>query len=125
MYVALGVLLVLHGFAHLVGFASPWGFIPDSKPLTGLLGGRVLVSDATLRGIGFAWLVAALLFLVAAVAVFRREPWWQSFTLYTTIFSLVLSSAFLPEALIGFAIDAALLVLLIAGKHAGWLPASA
>ena len=37
MYVAFAILLLAHGFAHLVGFVGPWGLATGITPQTTLL----------------------------------------------------------------------------------------
>ena len=124
MLVALAVFLGLHGFAHLVGFATPWGLVKDAAPQTAILGGRLPLDQGMMRGLGILWLVAALLFMVSAVALLRHETWWEPFTLAVCVFSLLLSIAFSPQASIGIAINVLLIAFIAVNRSAGWVPVS-
>jgi hypothetical protein len=54
----LGVLIALHGLAHLVGFAAP-------------LAGRLDLGDAGIRVVGVLWLLLAVALWVAAALMSR------------------------------------------------------
>jgi hypothetical protein len=116
MMIALGVFLVLHGVAHLVGFAGSFRLLPPDKMAhtTMLFAGRVDVGEAGMRAMGVGWLVAAVGFLVAAVGVFLRADWALTATVVVAAGSLALCLAQLPEAKIGLVIDVLIIGLVIA-----------
>jgi 2-hydroxy-6-oxonona-2,4-dienedioate hydrolase len=121
MRTAVVFVLILHGIAHLVGFLSPWGLMPAPAPLaaTGpspniLFGGRLTLGDATARGFGVIWLVAALSFVIVAIGFWRREPWSLPALVSVTIASLALSTAWWPAARFGVLVNVAILLALIA-----------
>lgn len=65
MLIAFTILLVVHGLIHLLGPAKAfhWAELPElTQPISPLFGAL--------------WLVAAVLFLVAAVSVFAWPRWW-------------------------------------------------
>jgi hypothetical protein len=121
MLVALAIFLALHGFAHLVGFATPWGLIKDAAPQTAILGGKIPLDHTAMRGLGMLWLITALLFMISAVALLRHETWWEPFTIAVAVLSLLLSIAFSPQASIGVAINVLLIAFIAVNRSAGWV----
>jgi hypothetical protein len=109
MYIALAVFLVLHGFAHLVGFVGPWGLAASVAPQTALLDGRIPMGLAAMRVVGVVWAIIAAAFVIAAVGVVRQTAWWPSFTIAIAIASLVMSVLGFPQAKIGIAINVAII----------------
>src|SRR5512134_688075 len=108
MRIALSVLLLLHGVAHLVGFLGPWGLLPAPQPgaappppTNELFGGRVSIGDATARGFGVVWLVVGLAFAMVAFGVWRQTPWSRTAYITVVLASLALSIAWWPVARIG------------------------
>lgn len=119
----LAVLMLLHGVAHLPGFAGSWRLatFPDLPYHTRLLDGRVDVGDAGMRLVGLLWLLIALGFAVTAVAALRGAPWWGGGALVVTLLSLALCALEWPAARIGVPVNVAIAVALLAGRHFGWL----
>ena len=76
---------------------------------------RVDVGDAGIRVMGVLWLLAALAFLVAAIAVATEAGWAMRFTLAAVMVSLVLCVLGWPDARIGVAVNAGLVLLLAIG----------
>jgi len=54
---------------------------------TTLLSGNLDMGDAGIRMVGLLWLLAAVGFVVAGVAIFSLQPWWQMLTLLVTLLS--------------------------------------
>ena len=125
MYIALAALIALHGLAHMVGFAAPFGYLKDSPPLDSLFFNRVTLPDAAMKAIGILWLGTVILFVVAAVGIIRRESWWTTMTLAACVVSSVLTIAFLPYAKIGLAVNVALFAFLYLNRSTAWIPGSA
>ena len=90
MRFVLAFLLLAHGVAHLVGFVSSWKLatLAELPYKTTVFSGRVDVGDAGIRVMGVLWLLAALAFLVAAIAVATETGWAVRFTLAAVIASL-------------------------------------
>ena len=120
----LGIFLIMHGIAHLVGFAVPWRIIQseDSPYKTTLLSRRVDIGDIGIRLVGIAWLVAAFIFIVAGAGLILQMTWWEPITLYVSMGSLVLSVLGWPESRIGVILNLAILGFLGIGSNQGWLP---
>lgn len=110
MYIAFGVLLVLHGFAHLVGFAGSWGLSSNIVPQTHLLNGRIPLGLEAMRLIGILWAVLAAAFVFAAVGVTRQESWWPTATIGVAFASLVMCVLGLPEAKLGVILNILIIV---------------
>lgn len=110
---AAAVFLVAHGVAHIVGFLASWQLraARDTPDSTWILNGTVDVGDAGMRLFGILWLVAAVAFLAAAVAIWRGN---LRFVAVVTVGSLALCLVGLPNAAVGVWIDVAILVLLAA-----------
>jgi hypothetical protein len=117
MRLALAVLLVAHGVAHLVGFVSSWKLatLAEHPEKTLVFSGRVDVGDAGIRVMGVLWLLAALAFLVAAFAVATETGWAVRFTLAAVIASLILCVVGWPDARIGVAVNVGLALLIATG----------
>jgi hypothetical protein len=122
----LSIVLIVHGFSHLVGFVVPWGIgeVKDAPYKTTLLADRIDVGDTGIRVFGVLWLIAALAFVVAGVACLTGQEWWITYASWTAAFSLVLGILGWPDARIGVAVDLLILVLLILGARVGWVSAS-
>ena len=123
MRLAIGIAMLLHGAAHLVGFAESWQWaMTESVPYkTTVLSGRLDLGWAGMRIAGVLWLLAALAFgLVAAGAVLNAE-WWLSMAMPTAVASLVLSVVWWPESRIGVAVNVVLIATLIVGRQLGFI----
>jgi hypothetical protein len=101
-YAVAGILLV-HGIAHLPGFAVPWRLLssPEMPYSTTLLSGRWVVGPAGIRLVGIAWFLVGLAFVVAAIAYARLSPSAVMLTGAVAAMSLVLSMLNWPQARIG------------------------
>jgi hypothetical protein len=123
MRFTLAVLMILHGVAHLPGFAGSWRLatFPDLPYHTRLLDGRFEVGDGGMRLVGTLWLLAALGFVVAAVAAIRNEGWWAGAAFVVTLLSLALCALEWPAARVGVPVNLGLVVALLAGRASGWL----
>jgi hypothetical protein len=113
MYILISVFLILHGLAHLVGFAGPWGLASSLAPQTTLLGGRMPIGALGMRVVGVFWLGGALAFTIAAVGVLRHAAWWPSFAFGAAIGSLLLCALSLPQAKLGIPINIAIIAGLL------------
>jgi hypothetical protein len=115
MNVAAAVLLLLHGFAHLVGFVGTWRLSSTVPYKSTVLEGRWDLGDSGARVYGLLWLVTALVFAVAAVGGFTRASWWGALTLAVALFSSVLCILSWPEAKIGLFVNVALIAVAAVG----------
>jgi magnesium-transporting ATPase (P-type) len=108
------VFMALHGLVHVIGFTVPWGLggPRDVGYSTLILNRSIEVGDTAVKLLGFVWLAAAIAFVIVAVMIWRGHPWALRSTVTLLIGSLVLCTIGLPGAVMGLAIDVALLVLL-------------
>jgi len=123
MRIALAVLMVLHGIAHLPGFLVPWRLIqsPDLPYATTILGGRLDLGGGGIRALGAVWLATALAFCLAGAAAGAARPGWTTAALAVTTFSLALTLAQMPVTRIGLGVNLALLAALLAAPRFGAL----
>jgi hypothetical protein len=84
---------------------------------TTVFSGREDVGDAGIRMMGVLWLLAALAFLVAALAVAVGTGWAVRFTLAAVIGSLILCVVGWPDARIGVAVNVGFALLLAVGAR--------
>lgn len=124
MRIVTGIFLLLHGFAHLVGFVVPWQLMgSEEMPYkTTLLAGRWDVGNVGIRINGVLWLVAALAFMFAGISIVRQAQWWEAFTLCVTLASLALCLVGWPEARLGVYLNLAILLFLWLSHKLNWLP---
>jgi len=119
---ALAVLLLLHGFAHLVGFLNPWGLVSHSasgENPNQLLGGRVVLGIAASRVLSVVWLAMGFAFAAVAYGWWSRASWSLAAAIIILLASLVLTLIWWPTARIGAMINAIVLLgLLVAGLRA-------
>jgi hypothetical protein len=109
--------LALHGLIHLIGFVVPWGLaqVEGFPYRTTAFAGAIELGDMGARAVGVAWLLLAVGFVIAAVALWRRELWAVPVAVGLAIGSAVVCAAGLPEAAVGIAVDALVVALSIAG----------
>ena len=119
----LAVLFVLHGLAHGVGFAVPWKLVAtdDMRYTTTLLAGRLDLGETGIRVVGVLWLVIGLAFVATGIGAWMRQGWWPGAALAVASLSLVMSVLGWPDARIGVALNAVILLLLTLGPSLGWL----
>src|SRR5262245_16214780 len=91
--------LVLHGLIHLLGFAKAFG-LADLPQLT----------QSITPAVGVLWLLAALLFVVAAVALFFWPRGWWAVGLAAVILSTFLVASAWADAKAGAVANLVVLV---------------
>ena len=114
MKVLAAIFLVLHGFAHLVGFVGAFGLGKGVPHQTTVLAGKVDLGEPGIRAVGALWALVALAFAAAAFGLFFGATWTSPFLLATTLASLALCAIHVPEAKIGLVIDVFILLAWIA-----------
>jgi len=123
MRIAIAIAMLLHGTAHLVGFAESWQWATtDRAPFkTTVLGGRLDLGMPGIRIAGSLWLLAALAFGLVAAGAMMNAAWWVAMAMPTAVASLVLSVVWWPEARVGVAVNAVLIAVLVVGRYLGFI----
>lgn len=110
---AAAVFVGLHGIVHWIGFAVPWGLMASQSnpdPTRGLWG-TLALGDGGAHIVGALWLVPLALFVLAAVAIWRRAAWALAATALAAALSLVVCLIGSPAAIVGTVIDVAILAI--------------
>lgn len=91
--IIVAIVLVLHGLIHLMGPAVYIKLteIEGFSYKTTLLGGRWDVGDNGIGIFGAVWVLPAVGFIVAAVALLAGREWWRRVLVGVTLVSLVLT----------------------------------
>ncbi|MCC6169194.1 MAG: hypothetical protein IT329_18375 [Caldilineaceae bacterium] len=107
--VVVGLLLVIHGFAH-YQITTGWGSRQSASSwlLTGL-------APASLNSLGNAlWVVTLLAFIAAGIAVFAGMGWWRGLAILASVLSLIVIGLFWqPNMILGAAVNIGILVALL------------
>ncbi|MBZ5498995.1 MAG: ABC transporter permease [Acidobacteriia bacterium] len=117
--IVVAFVLVLHGLIHLMGTAvyTKMATIEGLKYKTTLLGGRWDLGESGIRVFGALWAVAAVGFVVAAVALMAGWGWWQLMLVGVGVFSLVLTVLDWSNAFAGAIINIAILAAVLLGPR--------
>jgi hypothetical protein len=119
MIIVASIVLILHGLIHLMGTASYMKLtaVQGLPYKTTVLGGYWDLGASGMALYGALWAVAAIAFMVAAVAFWFGWVWWQPILLGATLFSLVLTALDWHVAFAGVIVNVAILVLLGLGPR--------
>ena len=107
--IVIGLLLIIHGIAHWQ-ITTTWGARPAAT--SWLLGG---LGEASVRAIGQALSVAALVvFIAAGGAILINQAWWRPLAILASTISLLIIVAYWqPKMVLGALIDAGILAALL------------
>ena len=127
MPIALSIVLLLHGLAHLPGFLVSWRVMhaADLPYTTMILGNTVNVGDAGIRFVGVLWLIVGLGCVAAGIAGIRGMHSWPLLALSAVTLSSLLCIVGWPAARIGLAVDVVLLAIVATAMWFGWLTPTA
>ena len=111
------VILFLHGLIHLMGTAAYLKLTEiDQLPYkTTVLSGRWDLGSIGTTIFGILWTVAAIGFVLTAIALFGNWDCWRSLLIGFTLFSLVLTSLDWGVANAGVIVNLAILLILFLG----------
>ena len=126
MRIALAVLLFLHGAAHLVGFAVPFGMAGTEaqRSVTTIAGGTIDLGRGGMRLFGVAWLLLAIAFAAVALMIVNGAPTWRfAAALGIVAASTTMCVVALPLTSVGLALNVALLAWIVLGMDRGWFVA--
>jgi hypothetical protein len=113
--VIIAMVLIMHGLIHLMGTASylQLATVQGLPYKTALLGGRWQVGDTGIHVFGALWLIPAIGFVVAAIALLVGWAWWQPLLIGVTLVSLVLTLLDSSTAYAGVVINIVILAVLL------------
>jgi hypothetical protein len=119
MFIIAMIVLTLHGLIHLLGTASylKLAEVQGLPYKTTVLGGRWDLGATGMTVYGALWAVAAIGFVLAALAFWFGWAGWQSALLGVTLFSLLLTALDWNVAFAGVIINLAILALLGLGPR--------
>jgi hypothetical protein len=119
------IVLIMHGLIHLMG-TTAYVKLAEIKGLpykTTVLNGRWDLGANGIAVYGALWAVAAIGFVVAAVALLAGWSWWQPVLIGVTLFSLALTALDWGVAYAGVIINIVILVVILLGpKIVNWFP---
>jgi hypothetical protein len=112
-YILIAVAL-FHGLIHLMGFVAYWPLakVSELPYKTTLLGERIEAGAGGMRLFSLLWLLAAIAFVAAAVALALGKPAWAPIMLAAVLLSLVICILDWGVAFRGALIDLAFLLIL-------------
>jgi hypothetical protein len=107
------LILVLHGAIHLMGTAVylKLGQIQGLAYKTTVLDGRVDLGESGIRVFGVLWMVAAIAFGVAALALVLGWETWRPILLAATLVSLLVAALDWEVAFTGAIVDLGILIV--------------
>jgi hypothetical protein len=109
--IGIGLLLIIHGFAHYQVTRGWQASQPDRSWLLGSLG---MTQDAVRAIASPLWVIALLGLLVAGFITMAMPGWWRPAVTIATILSLVVLTVFYrPAASIGVLVDVGVLVAVL------------
>jgi hypothetical protein len=105
--------LIAHGLIHLLGTTVylRLGEVSGFPYKTTLLGNSWDIGPVGIGIFGAMWAVAAVGFIVAAIAMLTGSSWWQSVLVTVTVFSLLLTGLDWNLAFAGVALNLVILAL--------------
>ena len=87
--------MFLHGLIHLIGGIGQ--FAPGK--IQGFSGQSIVSLPASAGTIlGILWFIAVALFIVSAIALATKQPWWKAVTLCSIVLSQLLIVLWRPDA---------------------------
>ena len=125
MLIVATIVLVLHGLIHLMGTAAylKLAVIQQLPYKTTVLGGRWDLGAGGIAVYGVLWAVAAVGFVVAALAFWFGWAGWQPLLLGVTLLSLALTALDWDVAFAGVILNIVILALLGLGPRlTSWFP---
>ena len=93
LLIAVAVILMLHGLIHLMGFVAYWPLkeLPEIAYKTTFLDGRLELGSNGTRIYSVLWLVTAVGFVFAGIALVTGWKWRQSLLVAVTLLSSVIT----------------------------------
>lgn len=117
--VVLVIGLSIHGLIHLMGFVAYWPLkdVPELAYKTAFLGGRLEFGANGTRLFSLLWLLAAIGFIVAGIALVSEWSWGVPLLVLVTLLSLVITVLDWEPAFRGTLINGVILAVLLLEPH--------
>jgi len=114
LVIIVAAVLILHGLIHLMGTVTYMrlGTVQGMAYKTTLLGGRWDLGENGIRIYGALWAVAAIGFILAAIAMLFGWSWWRPALAAVAAFSLALTALDWKAASVGAILSIAILAWL-------------
>lgn len=108
------VILILHGLIHLMGTVTymKLGTVQGLTYKTTLLDGRWRLGESGIHIYGALWAVAAIGFILSAVALLFGWIWWKPVLVSIAVFSLALTALDWKTAFAGIILNIVILAWL-------------
>lgn len=122
--VGVAAILIAHGLIHLLGTAvyMNGAVFKGLEYKTTLLGGRWDLGEGGIRVFGAVWVLPAIGFVAAALALLAGWEWWRAVLIAMSLLSLALTTLDWSNAFVGAMVDVAILALVpMAPRMAAWL----
>jgi hypothetical protein len=113
-WIALGGLMILHGFAHTPAILGSWDiatFDDVSRQPNILL---TNAGNTMILVLGGIWFLAAVSFIVAGIGVLRQAFWWPVVTALALTLSVTMTMLWRHDAAIGLLLNAVILAVMTA-----------
>ena len=122
--IILSIVLLIHGLIHLLGFIVPWRLaeIKDLQYKTTVLAGKIDMGESGMKIIGILWLLTALAYVITVFGIFTLAPWWQTFTLWVTVVSLLITVLGIPDSVFGAVINVLIILYLLFAQKISFIP---
>jgi hypothetical protein len=114
MRYTLGIIMMLHGAAHIAGFLSAWRLMGDQPYNTRILRGRFDLGPVGFRIFGITWLLLAAAFIQVGFGALINAGWWVPAAYLVAALSFVLCITALPVTRVGMSINAFIVFALLA-----------
>lgn len=105
-----GLFLILHGIAHSPAILGSWKLLDSIEDVSRQP--NILLTnagDGLIYVLGFFWLLAAVSFVIAGIAVLRTAYWWPMAVSLAIVLSLPMTMLWREDAVIGLIINALIL----------------
>ena len=115
LQIILAAAVVIHGLIHLLGFVAYWPLakIAELPYKTSLLGGRFELGAGGMRLYSILWLLCALGFVIAAIGLVAKWPFWAPLMLGAALLSIIVCIPDWSTAFRGAWIDVFFLLILV------------
>jgi len=119
--ILVAIVLLVHGLIHLMGTAvyARHAQIKGLSYKTALVSGHWELGQLGIAVFGWMWVLPAVGFVAAAVALLAGWAWWNSVLVGVTLVSLSLTILDWSNAFRGAVVDVAILALILAGPRIG------